>query len=309
MSDWIPSQVGLRNHPKVRRLARTLDTPVPHVIGHLHCLWYWVLEYAPDGDLEDFEAEDLADAGGWTGDAEAFVDALVECGSKDRPGFLVRSGEGRLCVHDWEDNQGDQFRSRVQAAARKRAERARREKDAVTSGRDAVTVPRDAVTTSCDAVTVPCDLARAKDLTDKTDKTDKTGQDKTKTLERSSAGAAGAPDVLRLVDDFHRLCPSLPRLVKFEEPRRKRGRRLLNELGPDGVLDFFRRVEASDFLAGREKDWRADYDWVTKPEHVTKILEGNYDNRSSPTKAQANVNRALALVNHLEQEERQHDAR
>ena len=35
MTDWIPSQVGLRDHPKTRRLARMLDAEPPHVIGYL----------------------------------------------------------------------------------------------------------------------------------------------------------------------------------------------------------------------------------------------------------------------------------
>lgn len=176
MSDWIPSQVGLRNHPKTRRLARALGVPVPHVIGHLHCLWYWALEYAPDGDLEDFDSEDLADAAGWEGDPGQFIEALLECGSKGRPGFLSRVS-GRLTIHDWEDNQGDGYRARIQAAAKKRAQRAAKQgqgSDADPSDEDAVPESRDVVPESGDTVPTSRDLARAKDKTDKTDKTEKT---------------------------------------------------------------------------------------------------------------------------------------
>ncbi len=178
MNDWIPSQVGLRGHPKTRRLARTLDIPVPHVIGHLHCLWYWALEYAPDGDLEDFELEDIADAAGWTGDAETFVTALVECGSKGRPGFLDRDDAGRLCIHDWEENQGDEFRARIQAAAKKRAQRARRGQDhpPVSDSGDSVPEEGDTVPQTQDTVPDSRDLARAP----KTGP-DQTGPDRTRT--------------------------------------------------------------------------------------------------------------------------------
>jgi len=159
MTDWIPSQVGLRDHPKTRRLARMLDAEPPHVIGYLHCLWYWALDYAPDGDIEDFEPEDIADAAGWTGDPDIFVESLINCGGK-KLGFLARV-EGRLVIHDWEDNQGDAFRARVQAAAKKRAQRAR------SRGHETDDVPNngDGVPESGDSVPTLRDLARAKDQT------------------------------------------------------------------------------------------------------------------------------------------------
>lgn len=162
MSDWIPSQAGLRTHPKTKRAARALQVPPEHLIGQLHCLWWWALEYAPDGDVEDFEAEDLADAAGWTGDAETFVTTLTMCGSKGGAGFLERLN-GRLTIHDWEENQGDRFRARIQAAAKKRAQRAAKQ------GHEAEDVPNVG-----DTVPVHRDLARANDRpTDQTDKTDK----------------------------------------------------------------------------------------------------------------------------------------
>jgi hypothetical protein len=82
--------------------------------------------------------------------------------------------------------------------------------------------------------------------------------------------------------EFHARCPSLPRVKKLDDRRRKRLLKLVKELGPEEILTFFDRVEASDFLTGRkesDRDWVADFDWITKPEHVTRILEGIYDNR------------------------------
>jgi hypothetical protein len=184
VSDWIPSQVGIRDHPKTRRAARLLGVSRPTLIGHLHCLWWWVLDYAPDGDIDDFEPEDIADGAGWEGDADTFVDALLMSGSKGRAGFLERAG-GRLLVHDWEDNQGAQFRARILAAQRKRAqrERDRDTEEGNTSGTEShddhatVTQDGDNVTPERDTVTEAGDLARAKDRP--TDRTDRTGQDKT----------------------------------------------------------------------------------------------------------------------------------
>ena len=39
------------------------------------------------------------------------------------------------------------------------------------------------------------------------------------------------------------------------------------------------KVEASDFLSGRVKDWKASFDWVIKPINAVKYLEGSYDNK------------------------------
>lgn len=105
------------------------------------------------------------------------------------------------------------------------------------------------------------------------------------------------------VEDFHALCPSLPRVRQLTEPRKKRLAKAIDELGAEGLRDFFRRVEASDFLSGRKTDWRADLDWILKPEHVTKILEGSYDNRSGTTKTQTNVAKAMALIDQATREE------
>jgi hypothetical protein len=39
-------------------------------------------------------------------------------------------------------------------------------------------------------------------------------------------------------------------------------------------------IQASDVLGGRKSDWKAQLDWVLEPRNVTKILEGNYENRA-----------------------------
>lgn len=118
---WIESHQTLRDHPKVARLARLLDEPQPHVIGHLHFLWWWALDHAEDGDVSDFDAMDLADAAGWAGDPEVFVKALIECGPGRRDGLLVQDGS-RLLLHDWWDYAG-------KLVSRRKADRERKAKE------------------------------------------------------------------------------------------------------------------------------------------------------------------------------------
>ena len=46
--------------------------------------------------------------------------------------------------------------------------------------------------------------------------------------------------------------------------------------------DFFELVAASDFLCGKATDFRADLEWLLRPENFAKVIEGRYTtNRSS----------------------------
>ena len=121
---WIEAHQELRDHPKTKRAARTLGISRPQMIGHLFCLWWWSLDYAEDGDLSDFDAEDIADAAEWDGDADAFVSALVDCGPADRPGFLVEDNGG-LSIRDWSQYGGKYVTKRKQGRDRQRAYRER----------------------------------------------------------------------------------------------------------------------------------------------------------------------------------------
>ncbi len=94
---WIESHQSLRDHRKTKALRRVLKIKTPQAIGHLHLLWWWCLDNAPDGNLSDIPSEDLADAAMWTGNPENFVNALIDAGFIDQ--------ETRQ-LHDWFDYAG-----------------------------------------------------------------------------------------------------------------------------------------------------------------------------------------------------------
>jgi hypothetical protein len=94
--------------------------------------------------------------------------------------------------------------------------------------------------------------------------------------------------VRNLVDLFHRFCPSLPKIAKITTARLRHISTRLAEY-PDLVWweNYFQKIEASDFLAGRTRPragsgqaFRASFDWIMNPANLLKILEGNYDNRN-----------------------------
>jgi len=126
---WIESHQELARHPKTRRMARLLGVSLPTVIGHLHLMWWWALDYAGDGNLAVFSDADLADACQWAGDAATFVTALIDSG------FVDTSHH----IHDWNDYTGRLMDRRRENAARKRMSRERPEDIPRTSS--PVTIP------------------------------------------------------------------------------------------------------------------------------------------------------------------------
>lgn len=120
---WIKVDQDLRQHFKVKQMARILDTSVAAVCGHMQFLWSWALDYAPNGDISRFDAWDIADAAGWDGDPEQFYDALFAVGGKDRPGFLEHGDDGAVMIHDWMEHTGKIFESNQKDRDRKKETR------------------------------------------------------------------------------------------------------------------------------------------------------------------------------------------
>lgn len=89
---------GLHNHRKFKRLVQMLGQPVPHVHGHLECLWLVAYE---NGDPLLGEQVDVELAAQWAGEPGALCKALLTCGGRGA-GFieLVEGTEDTYQVHD-----------------------------------------------------------------------------------------------------------------------------------------------------------------------------------------------------------------
>lgn len=113
---WIESHQELARHPKTRKLARLLGVSVPAAIGHLHLLWWWAVDYAEDGCLGRYTAEDVADAVLWEGEPQRLWDALHDARWLD-------DGARGVEIHDWPEYAGRLLEARRRDAARKRTAR------------------------------------------------------------------------------------------------------------------------------------------------------------------------------------------
>lgn len=83
---------------KFSKLKRRLGIPHWQAVGLLESVWLFTQVNAPAGDIGRHADEDIAAAIEWEGNAVELIDTLTECG------WLDKSDEFRLIVHDWDDH-------------------------------------------------------------------------------------------------------------------------------------------------------------------------------------------------------------
>ncbi len=113
---------------------------------------------------------------------------------------------------------------------------------------------------------------------------DRLGKDREDPLSSGDDGRAPF-DYASVVESFNSTCSSLPHIRGLNDQRRKAIRKAAAQVEEAGGFPaLFAKVEASDFLTGRSGNWSGcGFDWILKPANLTKILEGNYDNRTTGT--------------------------
>lgn len=86
-----------------------------------------------------------------------------------------------------------------------------------------------------------------------------------------------------IMDEYNAICVSLTPIKVMSDKRKQEAktrfrREFHGQIGE--VCAFFRKVEASDFLCGRNgHGWTASFDWLMKSANAIKVLEGTYDNK------------------------------
>lgn len=88
-------------------------------------------------------------------------------------------------------------------------------------------------------------------------------------------------DYKKIVDMFNETCVSLPRVTKLTDSRKKKIKARLNDYTIDEMQRAFELVEKSDFLRGKNGEWRASFDWLMENDrNMSKVLDGNYKNNT-----------------------------
>ncbi len=103
--------------------------------------------------------------------------------------------------------------------------------------------------------------------------------------EKTTANTQNKVPFQQIVDLYHELLPELPKVYKLTDQRkgfiRQRWLEDLKDLS--NWINFFNHVKTCDFIMGRSaptvqypKPFRADLEWLTRPNNFTKIAEDKY---------------------------------
>lgn len=84
-----------------------------------------------------------------------------------------------------------------------------------------------------------------------------------------------------IMDLYNATCVSYPRCKTMSEARKKAIRARFNAgYTLDDFRVLFTKSEASSFLKGKNnRNWSATFDWMIKDANMSKVLDGNYDDR------------------------------
>lgn len=93
----------------------------------------------------------------------------------------------------------------------------------------------------------------------------------------------------KIMELYHRICVSYPRIEDIEGERKKAVAARWRKYGNLAVFEqVFTIAQASSFMKGENKrDWRADFDWMMRPSNIVKILEHKYDDNHPGQAGQA----------------------
>jgi hypothetical protein len=95
-----------------------------------------------------------------------------------------------------------------------------------------------------------------------------------------------------IMDLYNSTCKSLPRIIEMTEIRKRTLRAWWkgSSLTLEYLREYFTRVESSDFLTGKIKEFTADFDWIIGPKNRQKVIEGKYDNKNKSTGSNSKSN-------------------
>ena len=99
---------------------------------------------------------------------------------------------------------------------------------------------------------------------------------------KSSAPPSDQTPYKAIVELYHEICISYPKLRNVSDNRKKAIAARWKEYGHDlGTFrELFELAETSPFLKGKnQKNWTADFNWLMNSENMAKVLEGKYNDK------------------------------
>ncbi len=250
---------------KFKKLQRRLGASRVVTAGTLELLWIATLNNAKRGDIGRFSNEEIAIECDWTGDPDELIGGLVGAG------WVDESTEHRLVIHDWPEHAPRYIHAWIKSQGTTFAEK-------LTSTTVATVEP------TVVASTVSTTVATVEGGTPNVTKRNVTKPNVTKPKEGEAGASVPPPPFDVIVAAFNETFGLNGRLT---DARRTQLRaRWRDEHWRDNWMVALARAGPSAFCRGaNDRGWVIDLEFFLRPDTVTKILEGKYDNRRSGTVA------------------------
>lgn len=79
------------------------------------------------------------------------------------------------------------------------------------------------------------------------------------------------------IDTYNTLCFNLPSVYKLTDKRKKAISAFLKQMTLEEFENACERANNTPFLIGKnDRGWKADFDFIIKPDNTAKIIEGKY---------------------------------
>ena len=83
-----------------------------------------------------------------------------------------------------------------------------------------------------------------------------------------------------IVETYNTYCTNLPQIQKITDKRKKAIDTFIKEFTQEQFEEICKIANVSDFLTGKnDRNWKADFDFIMRPDKATAILEGKYSQK------------------------------
>jgi hypothetical protein len=268
---------GLRRHPKVEKLRRRLGAA-----GQIALIWIWLFarENHADGVLNGMTVEDIEIVADWESNKPGeLVAVLLELRWLDQ----LDHHDGKVyALHDWPDWQPwavHEPKRKAQARAAAAAAWEARRRQAIRAADAGLECePHADSMRAASHEHAPSPSPFSTSPTPKETGHGVSRDRKEKPEQRKPANRV--EELQRIVDAWNSLPRPFSKLKALTLGRRTHLLARLQSYSTPEMLSAIDAISHSSFCAGEnERKWVADFDWLLKPETMTKILEGKYANK------------------------------
>jgi len=87
-------------------------------------------------------------------------------------------------------------------------------------------------------------------------------------------------DFQKFIEFFNSNRGNMPEIKIISKPRKQRISTLIQNHSKEKLMEAILICKNSNFIQGiNDRNWVADFDWITQPKNFIKIIEGNYKNK------------------------------